>query len=108
MTWASLYSSEFTGDPNIIPTETGTKGTTGSTYTAVLLPGVYSGQTFVTIKTNGTGTYKNALYKASFASLTLETGKQYNITLNVKDEIIFNGGITVEPWTDDANRDLQF
>lgn len=107
VTWTSL-SSGFTGDPNITPKETGTKGTTGSTYTAVLLPGNYSGKTFVTIKTNGTGTYKNALYKASFASLTLETGKQYNITLNVKDEIIFNGDISVESWTDDDERDLQF
>ena len=109
VTWASLPSSGFTGDPNITPKETGTTGATGSTYTAVLLPGDYSGKTFVTIKTNGTGTYKNALYKASFASLTLEEGKQYNITLNVKDEIIFNGVISVESWTNDANnRDLQF
>lgn len=107
VSWATL-SSGFTGDPNITPKATGTAGATGSTYTAVLLPGDYSGKTFVTIKTKSSGTYQNATYKATFASLTLTAGKQYNISLTVKDEIIFNGGITVEAWEDVAERPLSF
>lgn len=73
-----------------------------ATYSAVVIPGDYSGKTLLQLATsNGTYSYIPA------STQTLSPGMCYTFTITIKNQIVLNT-VTVTPWTDDATNSQTF
>lgn len=84
----------FGSDASITPNTETTAADCIATYSAVVIPGDYSGKTLLQLATsNGTYSYIPA------STQTLSPGMCYTFTITIKNGLMFYESVTVETWT---------